>query len=209
MLGPEQFTLGAGGLAGRSSIPSGASEPKYEAMSLPPAYLRQKLTQPLPTKDGAVLRTIGEAANYMLALPHRAGHRLVIPASTAPGRSKRDKDRAKPIKHIGNGGATLNECYRTPKPSFWPLSFWPSRPSELHGFHRCDHPEPSASLRCKITPQRPIAANERAELCNRWRRAAELILDQADVAAVSHQVHLALFYDAQLDLGAMERRRHL
>jgi hypothetical protein len=37
-------------------------------MSLPAAYLRQKLTQPLPTKDGTVLRTIGEAANYMLAL---------------------------------------------------------------------------------------------------------------------------------------------
>jgi hypothetical protein len=28
---------------------------------LPPAYLRRKLTQPLPTKSGAVLRTIGEA----------------------------------------------------------------------------------------------------------------------------------------------------
>jgi hypothetical protein len=39
-------------------------------MSLPRAYLSQKLTQPLPTKDGAVLRTIGEAANYVLALPH-------------------------------------------------------------------------------------------------------------------------------------------
>jgi hypothetical protein len=63
-------------------------------VSLPPAYLRQKLTQPLPTKDGAVLRTIGEAANYVLALPH-------------------------------------------------------------------------------------------AESCNRWRRAAQLLLEQADVAAVS------------------------
>jgi hypothetical protein len=38
-------------------------------MSLPPAYLFQKLTKPLPTKDGVVLRTIGEAANYVLALP--------------------------------------------------------------------------------------------------------------------------------------------
>ena len=38
-------------------------------MSLPRAYLSQKLTQPLPIKDGAVLRTIGEAANYVLALP--------------------------------------------------------------------------------------------------------------------------------------------
>ena len=75
---------------------------------MPPAYLSQKLTQPLPTKDGAVLRTIGDAANYVLALPQ-----------------------------------------------------------------------------------------EQAVQCNRWRRAVELLLDQADVAAVSHQVHLALFYDAQ------------
>ena len=37
----------------------------------------------------------------------------------------------------------------------------------------------------------------------RWRRTAELILNQADVAAVSRQVHLALFYNAQLDIGAM------
>ena len=84
--------------------------------SLPPAYLSKKLTQPLPTKGGAVLRTIGEAANYVLALPP-----------------------------------------------------------------------------------------ERAEHCNRWRHAAKLLLDQADVAAVSHQVHLALFYDAQLDIKAMPR----
>src|SRR3979411_2950802 len=89
----------------RPPLDSAPRPPKYACVSLPPAYLRQKLTQPLPTKDGAVLRTIGEAAHYMLALPHRAGHRLVIPASTAPGRSKRDKDRAKPIKHIGNGGS--------------------------------------------------------------------------------------------------------
>jgi hypothetical protein len=83
-------------------------------MSLPPAYLSQKLTQPLPTKDGAVLRTIGDAANYILAL-----------------------------------------------------------------------------------------APEHAEGCQRWRHAAQLLLDQADVAAVSHQVHLALFYDANLDIRAM------
>jgi hypothetical protein len=85
-------------------------------MSLPPAYLSQKLTQPLPTKDGAVLCTIGEAANYILALPQ-----------------------------------------------------------------------------------------EQAEFCQRWRHAAQLLLDQADVAAVSHQVHLALFYDANLDIKAMSQ----
>jgi hypothetical protein len=83
-------------------------------MMLGSAYLSQKLSQPLPTKDGGVLRTIGEAAAYMLALP---------------------------------------------------------------GKH--------------------------AEGCARWRHAAQLLLDQAEVAAVSRQVHLALFYDAQLDIGAM------
>ena len=36
---------------------------------LPPAYLAKKLTRPLQTKDGATLRTIGEAADYVLALP--------------------------------------------------------------------------------------------------------------------------------------------
>jgi hypothetical protein len=79
---------------------------------LPAAYLTRKLTQPLPIKGGAVLRTIACASNYMLALEH-------------------------------------------------------------------------------------------ADSCNRWRRAAMLILEQADVAAVSRQVYLALFYEAKLDLGAM------
>jgi hypothetical protein len=81
----------------------------------PSTYLRQKLTQPLPIRGDPVLRTIGEAANYVLELPH-------------------------------------------------------------------------------------------AESCNRWRRAAELLLDQADVATVSKQVKLALFYDAQFDLKAMEEQ---
>jgi hypothetical protein len=40
---------------------------------LPAAYLSQKLAQPLPTKDGGVLRTIGEAVTYMLALPRDRG----------------------------------------------------------------------------------------------------------------------------------------
>jgi hypothetical protein len=46
----------------------------------------------------------------------------------------------------------------------------------------------------------------RGERCQRWRQATELILAQADVAAVSHQIHLALalFYDAQLDIAAMD-----
>jgi hypothetical protein len=84
-------------------------------MSLPRAYLAKKVTQPLPIQGGPVLRTIGDAANYVLALPQ-----------------------------------------------------------------------------------------EQAEHCNRWRHAAQLLLDQAGVAEVSKQVKLALFYDAQLDLKAMD-----
>jgi hypothetical protein len=39
---------------------------------LPPEYLSQKLTPyPLPTKDGGVLRTIGDARAYMVALPKK------------------------------------------------------------------------------------------------------------------------------------------
>ena len=80
---------------------------------LPPEYLAKKLTQPVPTKGGGVLRTIADTRAYMVAMP---------PA------------------HDG---------------------------------------------------------------CARWVHAAQLILEQADVAAVSRQVHLALFYDAKLDIKAM------
>jgi hypothetical protein len=39
---------------------------------LPSRYLAQKLSEALPTTDGGVLRTIGDAINYMTALPkHR------------------------------------------------------------------------------------------------------------------------------------------
>ena len=33
-----------------------------------PAYLSQKLDQPLPTKDGGTLRTIGQAVDYMTGI---------------------------------------------------------------------------------------------------------------------------------------------
>jgi hypothetical protein len=79
--------------------------------SLPATYLAKKLTEPLPIKGGGVLRTIADASEYMLALPH-----------------------------------------------------------------------------------------EHAEFCARWRHAAKLILEQADVVAVSRQVRLVLFYDVQLDI---------
>jgi hypothetical protein len=39
---------------------------------LPSRYLAQKLSEALPTTDGGVLRTIGDAISYMTALPkHR------------------------------------------------------------------------------------------------------------------------------------------
>ncbi len=78
-----------------------------------PAYLSQKLTRPLPTKDGGTLRTVLDARTYMLALP------------------------------------------------------------------------------------------KRRETRTQWQRAAELLLGEADVAAFSKAVELALFYDAKLDLTAM------
>ena len=51
-----------------------------------------------------------------------------------------------------------------------------------------------------------VLALPHAESCNRWRRAAQLLLDQADVAAVSKQARLALVYDPRLDIGAMPGR---
>jgi hypothetical protein len=32
-------------------------------------YLSQKLSRPILTKDGATLRTVGDARDYMLAMP--------------------------------------------------------------------------------------------------------------------------------------------
>jgi hypothetical protein len=80
-------------------------------MSLRPAYLRTKLTRPLPTKDGGTLRTVLDARTYMLRLS-----------------KTRERD-------------------------------------------------------------------------TRWQRAAELLLGEADVAAFSKQVELALFYEAKLDVS--------
>ena len=76
-----------------------------------PAYLSQKLTRPLVTKDGGTLRTLLDARAYMLAL----------------------------------------------------------------------------------SKQRETSA--------RWRRAAELLLAEADVDAVGKQIELALAYYAKLDVG--------
>ena len=42
-------------------------------MSLPPRYFAQKLTEPLPTTDAGILRTIGDADAYMTALSKDRG----------------------------------------------------------------------------------------------------------------------------------------
>jgi len=46
-----------------------------------------------------------------------------------------------------------------------------------------------------------LALPKRRETAAQWQRAAELLLDGADVAAFSKAVELALFYDAKLDLA--------
>jgi len=79
---------------------------------LRPAYLRAKLTPPLPTKDGGTLRTIRESWEYMAAIS-------------------------------------------------------------------------------EVRAQRP-----------HWHQVRKLILEEADVAAVSWQLRLALLKDAKFDLAA-------
>jgi hypothetical protein len=49
-----------------------------------------------------------------------------------------------------------------------------------------------------------LALSKDRELCSRWQRAAELLLGEADVTAFSKQVELALFFDAKLDVAAMD-----
>ena len=41
---------------------------RVSTMPLPPRYLATKLSEPLPTTDGGVLGTIGDAVGYMTAL---------------------------------------------------------------------------------------------------------------------------------------------
>jgi hypothetical protein len=48
----------------------------YICTMFPAAYLSKKLDRPLPTKDGGTLRTIGDACDYMLALPEHRETRL-------------------------------------------------------------------------------------------------------------------------------------
>jgi hypothetical protein len=46
----------------------GRRGPIFQTMLRPAPYLSKKLTRPLPTKDGGVLRTVKDARTYMMAL---------------------------------------------------------------------------------------------------------------------------------------------
>ena len=46
-----------------------------------------------------------------------------------------------------------------------------------------------------------LGISEDRQVRAQWQRAAELLLGEAEVAALSKQVELALFYDAKLDLA--------
>jgi hypothetical protein len=46
-----------------------------------------------------------------------------------------------------------------------------------------------------------LALSKDRERRTQWQHAAELLLGEADVAALSKQVELALFYDAKLDVS--------
>jgi hypothetical protein len=48
-----------------------------------------------------------------------------------------------------------------------------------------------------------IGLPKQRELRTRWQRVAGLILEEADVAAVSRQLELALFMHAKLDVAKM------
>jgi hypothetical protein len=48
-----------------------------------------------------------------------------------------------------------------------------------------------------------LGLSKSRELRSQWQRAAELLLGEADVAALSRALELALFYDAKLDVTAI------
>ena len=51
-----------------------------------------------------------------------------------------------------------------------------------------------------------LALSKQRELGAAWQQAAKLILNRADAEAITHQLSLALFMDAKLDLGHKRAR---
>jgi hypothetical protein len=60
---------------------------------LRPAYLFQKLDQPLPTKDGGTLRTIREACDYMTSMGKKRELQPLAAGLQAHSRESRCGDR--------------------------------------------------------------------------------------------------------------------
>ena len=52
-----------------------------------------------------------------------------------------------------------------------------------------------------------LGLSKAREFRTQWQRACELLLAEADIAAFSAAVELALFYDAKLDAAAMRVER--
>ena len=48
-----------------------------------------------------------------------------------------------------------------------------------------------------------LGLSKQRELQTRWQRVAGLILEEADIGAVSRQLEMALFMDAKLDVAKM------
>jgi hypothetical protein len=48
-----------------------------------------------------------------------------------------------------------------------------------------------------------MALSKHRETSAQWQRTAAMLLEQADVADLSSQFQLALFYDGKLDLAAL------
>jgi hypothetical protein len=54
-----------------------------------------------------------------------------------------------------------------------------------------------------MMPADLLGLSKQRELQTRWQRLAGLILEEADIGAVSRQLDLALFMDAKLDVAKM------
>jgi hypothetical protein len=106
--------------------------------------------------------------------------RAAMPHSPDPHKYLRT--RIPPARPYLSGHVVVAACVPLPKAD--PAPSDQGRDSPAHRWRGCE---------LRAGPSTAIAG----------RHAAQLLLGQADVAAVSHQVHLALFYDAQLDIKAM------
>jgi hypothetical protein len=58
-------------------------------MLLRPEYLSQELDRPLPTKDGGILRTIGDGCNYMTGIGKQRELRSLGSGSPSSSSQKR------------------------------------------------------------------------------------------------------------------------